>query len=221
LSRKLESEKSNRYYKRIQITGWNGELIFSIFFRFFIFGNNLFIETKYFLLPPLKNTFYAIDKIESPVTIVPKFDLIWQSLLITIFILPISFSTNFYQLIKPIILLINHYINTLRIKENPIFNYGAVNSVRENASSNLYRQSFQDIDQNMYLKVFETILLNSMVDFLDSKNINTIDLKNRRSEIINHGIIMSNGSITSKNLAVGRSAKRISKKFKTLDLLQK
>lgn len=215
-SGKLESEKSNRYYKRIQITGWNGELIFSIFLRFFIFGNNLFLEAKYFLLPPLKNTFYAIDKIESPGTIIQKIDLLWQSFVITVFILPISFALNLYQLIKPIIISINRWLNTLLIKENPTYNYGAITSVRENASSNLYRQYFQILDKDMYLKVFETILLNSMVDFLDSKNIDTTDLKNRQTEIINQGIIMSGGSISSKNLAVGRRAKVISKKFKRI-----
>lgn len=215
-SKKLESEKSNRYYKRIQITGWNGELIFSIFLRFFIFGNNLFLEAKYFLLPPLKETFYAINKIETPGTIVQKIDLAWQSIMIAIFILPISFSMNLYQLIKPTVLSINRWLNTLMIKENPTYNYGSITSVRENASNSLYREYFQILDKDMYLKVFETILLNSMVDFLDSKNIDTTDLKNRQSEIINHGIIMSGGSINSKNLAVGRRARAISKKFKRI-----
>ncbi len=216
----LKSEKSNRYYKRIQITGWNGELIFSIFLRFFKFGKNLYIEARYFLLPPLKNNFYAIDKIESPGTLLQKLDLIWQSLLISILILPLSFSINVYEILKPIIISINRWINTMLIKENPTFNYGAITSIRENVSDSLYRQYFQILDKEMYLKVFETILLNSMVNFLDSKNIDTTDLKNRQSEIINQGIIMSGGSINSKNLAVGRKARAISKSFKIIETLK-
>lgn len=222
-SKQLKLEKSNRYYKRIQITGWDGELIFSIFLRFFKFGNNhnLFSEARYFLLPPLKNSFYAIDKIESPGTLVQKFDLAWQSLIIAILILPLSFSMNIYQLLKPAVLSINRWINKLIIKENPTFNYGAITSIRENYSSSLYRQYFQILDKEMYLKIFETTLLNSMVDFLDSKNIDTSELKNRQSEIINQGIIMSGGTINSKNLAVGRRAKVIAKKFKTIETLRK
>lgn len=214
--KQLKSEKSNRYYKRIQITGWNGELIFSIFLRFFKFGNNLFIEARYFLLPPLQNNFYSIDKIESPGTLVQKFDLAWQSLLIALFLLPLSFSKTIYNLFEPIIIALNRWINTLLIKENPTFNYGAITSIRENATSSLYRQYFQILDKEMYVKVFEAILLNSTVEFLDSKNIDTTELKSRQSEIINQGIIMSGGSINSKNLAVGRKAKVISKKFKTV-----
>ncbi|MGG6265611.1 hypothetical protein ACQ4M3_06345 [Leptolyngbya sp. AN03gr2] len=212
-----EPAKANRFYKRIQIVGWKGELIVSIVLRFTKFGKNLFMEAKYFLLPPLQESFHAIDRIQSPATFMQKVDLVWQSLIISVFILPLSFSRTVYELLKPLIDTIKQCIDTLIIKENPIFNYGSVTSIRENVSSTLYRQYFQILDKDMYLKVIESALLEEIVEFLDNKDIDTSELKGRQSQILNEGIIMSGGEIRAKSLAVGRRARALFKRAKTIE----
>jgi hypothetical protein len=212
-----EPAKANRFYKRIQIVGWKGELIVSIVLRFTKFGKNLFMEAKYFLLPPLQENFHAIDRIQSPATFMQKVDLAWQSLVISIFILPLSFSRTVYELLKPLIDIIKQWIDILIIKENPVFNYGSITSIRENVSSTLYRQYFQILDKDMYLKVIESTLLEEMVEFLDSKDIDTSEFKSRQSQILDEGIIMSGGEIKTKSLAVGRRARAIFKRAKTIE----
>jgi len=214
-----EPAKANRFYKRIQLLGWRGELIVSIVLRFTRFGGNLFVEAKYFLLPPLQESFHGIDRIQSPATFMQKADLLWQSLVISFFLWPLAFSQTIYEVLKPVIDTIKQWIDILVIKENPIFNYGSITSIRENVSNTRYRQYFQFLDQDMYFKVIESALLEGIVDFLDSKNVDTSELKNRQSQILNEGIIISGGEINAKNLAVGRRARAIfnKRKAKTIE----
>jgi hypothetical protein len=77
------------------------------------------------------------------------------------------------------------------IKENPTFDYGAITSLREVASSNTYRSYFQRLDKEMYLKIIEHCLLEGIVNFVDARNIDTTDLKERQKFILNNGIIVS------------------------------
>ncbi|NJN12471.1 MAG: hypothetical protein HC836_50155 [Richelia sp. RM2_1_2] len=214
-----EPAKPNRFYKRIEISGWKGELIVSIMLRFTKFElknleKTLFIEAKYFLLPPLQRIFYEIDSIQFPATFMQKVDLLFQSFLISFFIWPLSFAQTAYKIFKPIIDYFKKIIDILIIKENPGFNYGSITSIRENFSDTHYRNYFQFLDQDMYLKVIENALFEGIVEFLDSKNIDTSELKNKQSKIINEGIIMTGGEIRTGILAIGRRARAIFNKRK-------
>jgi hypothetical protein len=219
-----EPAKANRFYKRIEISGWKGELIISIMLRFTRFGlqnaeKTLFVEAKYFLLPPLQESFHGIDRIQSPATFMQKADLVWQSIVISLFLWPLSFSQVIYEVFKPVVDIIKQWIDILIIKENPVFNYGSITSIRENVGNTRYRQYFQFLDQDMYFKVVESALLEGLVEFLDNKNIDTSELKNRQSQILNEGIIISGGEINAKNLAVGKRARAIfnKRKVKTIE----
>lgn len=212
-----ESAKANRFYKRIQILGWEGEIIVSIVLRFEKFGKNIYVEAKYFLLPPLQENFHAIDRIQSPATFMQKVDLAWQSVVISLFLWPLSFSRITYEFFKPLVNVLKQWIDILIIKENPVFNYGSITSIRENVSNSLYRQYFQILDKDMYLKVIESTLLEEIIVFLDSKNIDTSELKSRQTQILNEGIIMSGGEINTKLLAVGRRARALFRKARTIE----
>ena len=219
-----EPAKPNRFYKRIEISGWKGELIVSIMLRFTKFElknleKTLFIEAKYFLLPPLQGRFYEIDSIQFPATFMQKVDLLFQSLLISFIIWPLSFAQTVYKIFKPIIDYLKKIIDILIIKESPAFNYGFITSIRENFSDTYYRNYFQFLDKDMYLKVIENALFEGIIEFLDSKNIDTSEFKNKQSQIINEGIIMSGGEIRADNLAIGRWARTIfnKRKAKTIE----
>ncbi|NJO29738.1 MAG: hypothetical protein HC874_21020 [Richelia sp. SL_2_1] len=143
-----------------------------------------------------------------------KVDLLFQSFLISFFIWPLSFAQTAYKIFKPIIDYFKKIIDILIIKENPGFNYGSITSIRENFSDTHYRNYFQFLDQDMYLKVIENALFEGIVEFLDSKNIDTSELKNKQSKIINEGIIMTGGEIRTGILAIGRRARAIFNKRK-------
>ena len=61
----------------------------------------------------------------------------------------------------------------------------------------------------MYLKSIERRIVDGLSKFLGSKNIDTSDFKETRSTILNHGVMVSGGSVQTQNLTVGERAKSI------------
>ncbi|MCP4147245.1 MAG: hypothetical protein GY757_05795, partial [bacterium] len=60
---------------------------------------------------------------------------------------------------------------------------------------------------------FKNGIVNSIIEFLDSKNVDTSDLKEKTSTILNSGVIISGGAMTAENITVGEKAKSIIKRF--------
>ena len=200
-----------RHYKCIRITDWNGELILSIFLRFVKIGQNLFTEASYFLLTPLRDYYDQFDNMLTEPTDEDSGEILE--------IAGQGFRTIFLWLLSPFEVF--HRFNrsheqksqerSIRhhIKKYPTFNYGATTSLREGVSYPEYRQYFQKLDQEMYLKIIERQIIDSIKNFLENKNVDTSDFEQARSTILNHGVIVSGGSIEAKNLAVGKNAKSI------------
>ncbi len=215
-----------RYYKHIKVISWNGELIFSVFLRILKINQRLFIETNYFVLTPVKNEYRLVDAIEPKMTLEKVVPLLIGSLWSGVSIWPFSVVFVLEKLDKKLKERKQRKKIKRIIRETPNFNYGAINSVRELASSSEYNQYFQKLDKEMYLKIIQRQLIDSLVEFLEIKNIDISELKERRTAIFNNGVIVSGGSIKATNLSVGEKAKAVfgelvqSNMFKTEALQQ-
>lgn len=53
------------------------------------------------------------------------------------------------------------------------------------------------------MKAIERRILDTITEFLEARNIDTSDIKERRTTILNHGVIITGGSIQAEALAVG------------------
>jgi hypothetical protein len=62
------------------------------------------------------------------------------------------------------------------------------------------------LDKEMYVKVFEKQLLFAVKGFLDAHNIDTSDIQERQTTILNSGVIVQGGEINAEALAVGTGA---------------
>jgi hypothetical protein len=98
-----------------------------------------------------------------------------------------------------------HPEDKLKIRSET-YNYGHVFSLREWLASKTYQTYFQMLDKDMATKTFQHIIINSIVDYLDSKGIATDDIKERRTQIFNSGVIVSGGTVNVQQLAVGAGA---------------
>lgn len=203
------SSQDIRYYKCIRVTSWKGELVLSIFVRFVRIKEKLFIEADYLLLPPLKEEYYRIDTIEPTLTVRKFGRLVAETFFLAVgpwFRSPVSiFSSAFHNWFLRQV----HRRTERQIRENPAFDYGAGSSLREVASSTKYRRHFQLLDKEMYVKIIEGQLLDTIISFLDARNIDTSDLKDRQETILNNGVIVSGGSFQAQNLAIGEQARAI------------
>ena len=200
-------EKQVRHYRCVRVVDWSGELVLSIFLRFSKLGHNLFVEASYFLLTPVAERFRAVDAMS------PYFNLgrFIKSIVAT------AVTTPFVTLWAPFELLgriygrfhrwsANREEDTL-IRENPTFDYGAAFSFRQWASANEYRRYFQRLDKEMYLKILEKNILDSILTFLEEHDVDVSELKQRQNTILNQGVIVSGGNMTTQSMSVGLGAK--------------
>jgi len=92
------------------------------------------------------------------------------------------------------------------IESNPLYNYGAQSSLRYAFSSDSFLHYFQKLDGEFYTKVLEHQVLDGIIDFLDMHNIDTSEIRERRTTILNSGVIVQGGDIKAESLAVGSGA---------------
>jgi hypothetical protein len=200
------STSAVRHYKCIQAISWKAELVLSIFVRFTKIKNNLFVEANYYLLPPLQESFYEVDSLLAA----PTLNQVWQLLVLsafkTPFMFPYSTLTTLSNILSPFSEWRAEVEARKAIKENPAFNYGAITTIRESATSNNYRLYFQKLDKEMNLKIIERQILDCIVQFLDGKNVDTSDLKESKDTILNHGVIIYGGNVQAESIAVGKQA---------------
>lgn len=202
-----------RHYQCLQLTTWRGELILSIFLRFAQTGQNLFVEASYFLLPPLKSSYYEVDTLQPHPTSRQIVRLISDAFVTAFFAWILSplfvFALGLARLTR------SRRREELRriIRENASFDYGATTTMRMVATSEHYQRYFQKLDKEMYMKIVERQILDTIINFLDSKNIDISDLKERQTAILNNGVIISGGSIKAESFSVGEQAKSIVNHF--------
>jgi predicted Ser/Thr protein kinase len=84
-----------------------------------------------------------------------------------------------------------------RIENDLLFDYGAEKSVREMAAGKEWRVYFQKLDKEMHHKILQQQLLDMLVDFLDEHGVDTSEIKERTTHILNNGVIVSGGSINA------------------------
>jgi hypothetical protein len=202
-----QTEKQLRHYRCIRVVDWNGELVLSIFLRFSRLSQNLFVEASYFLLTPVAERFRAVDAMNPHF----KFKRFLGLLIGT------AFTTPFLTLWAPFELLgrlltayqrwVAHREEKELIHENPTFDYGAAFSFRQWASPNEYRRYFQRLDKEMYFKVLEKNILDSILTFLEENDVDVSELKQRQTSILNQGVILSGGNMTTQSMSVGFGAR--------------
>lgn len=201
-----EAGEHVRYYKVIRVVGWGGELVLSIFLRFIKVERSLFAEASYFLLPPLNEACHVVDRIQPVPSGRDNVRLFWESALAT----PLLWVRAPRAVVGSMMAPIRYEWQVARMRRqaaaNPDFDYGATTSVRDEQKSTNYRQYFQQLDRDLYVKVVERQLLDSLFNFFDAHGIDTSEMRQRGSTILNNGVMMSGGVIQAENIAVGAGA---------------
>lgn len=202
-----QGEKHLRHYRCIRVVDWNGELVLSIFLRFTRLSHNLFVEASYFLLTPVAEHLRVVDTLSPHFRFGRFIKLAGVTAIKTPFLLIWSLFDLLHRPIKRIQRWSAGREEDRLIRENPSFDYGASFSFRQWASGYLYRRYFQRLDKEMYLKILEKNVLDSILTFLEEHNVDVSELKQRQMTILNQGVIVSGGTMTTHNTSVGAGAK--------------
>lgn len=201
------NDPSIRHYRWIQIFDWSDQMVVSYFLRCLRQGKSLFVDTNILLLTPIANYYCGIDSL-----VPPELSERIQSGVVYLVKTPFIVLYSWLALLAKSTEMIADFLGTNEkqirkvIKNTPLFDYGAENSLRSKMSSLQYSHFFQRSDKEMYGKIIDRTLLDSIVKFLDDHNIDTSDLKERQTTIMNSGIIVQGGDVKAQAMAVGTAS---------------
>lgn len=192
-----------RHYRCIEIVDWQGELVVSLFLRFAIRNGRLFCELNKFVLVPLKEELHRLNHMGGGIRPRHVLSMATRSFLET----PgLSFRAP-KVIFRPFSHGLESSNSAKHVEKDPFFDYGAPITALDRVRSTRYRRYFQRLDKEMYDKVLERTVLDSIVETLGQHGVDTAEIAERRATIINNGIMMAKeGSITANNLAVGSGA---------------
>lgn len=197
-----------RWYPWIRIYDANSEVILSVFLRFQLQGKHLFLEMARHVLSPLADDCREIDRVGPPS--IRSVSALAAKAVLASPLAPYWFlfrlvARGFFALRRELGFDEREHRRTIR--DSPRYNYGVGTSIREEASSGTYSHYFEQVDTQMYVKMLDVTILDSVIDFLRQHNIDTSDLKERSTMVLNSGIIVHGGDVKAGSLAVGQQAK--------------
>ena len=159
-----------------------------------------------FLLPPLKATYYDLDKIHPERRFRDAVALLTAAMLKAPFLLAWAPIATLGRIQTKLGRRGERRRQYDLIENDLLFDYGANKSLRELAAGKEWRVYFQKLDKEMHHKILQQQLLDSLVDFLDAHGVDTSEIRERTTHILNNGVIVSGGSINAQGLAVGEGA---------------
>jgi hypothetical protein len=204
------SDSRVRHYLWVRVRDWGNDLVVSYFLRCALRGTNLFVEIKRFLLTPLADQYRAVDALGRPN---------WRSvaglIVLSLIAGPLFAIYSGLVILGKINRAVARFFGSEErhrrrtIEESPLYNFGVNHAVRERLSSDRFVHYFQKLDGDFYSKVLESAILDSIVTFLADRNIDTSEVKERRTTILNSGIIVQGGDVKAESLAVGHGAQAV------------
>jgi len=202
------SDPHVRHYRWIRVSDWAGDITVSCFLRCFLRGPTLFVEFKHHLLTPVHGSIRKIDDVVP----LPFTGLVREAIACVV-IAPFAMLGATLGLIGRFekwwdqIWDISGRRRRKMIDRTARWDYGAATSIRQNYASGEYIRYFQRADSDSYQKTLEKEILGALIDFLDARGVDTSDLRERQSTILNNGVIVQNGNVTAGSMAVGEGAK--------------
>ena len=203
------TDENIRHYRVISIPMCSNQMYMTIFIRFTIIGEQLFAESRFFLLPPLEKNLMVLDE-----ALVNRGVSYYSGLIFSSY-----FKSLYFWVLGPMQILsiftkacteMSHSLfgdpENKKKNRDVRYNYGNVNSLRESWSKLNFHRFFQMLDKDLNYKISQHIIINSISDYLESKGISTEDIKERQTTILNSGVLITGGKVKADNMAVGSGA---------------
>ena len=160
-----------RSYVCVEMPGWQGQLVVTMFIRAVHTGDSLYVDWTFQVLPPLKDQFLQIDRLYET----SRYRQVSTSLLTGIrMVVPALFSSPF-KVVRtwrlPRIARRRQAHQSHAIRKGYVFDYGAQQSIREDACGTRRRHYFLARDETMYLLLAQQTLTRAVRVFLKDHNV--------------------------------------------------
>lgn len=198
-----------RHYRVFTVPYAHGHVHLTFFLRSTMVGDNVFIESRCFILPPLRAELTELNQLPTKRGFRYHARLILARLALAPFAWlrgPAYVASSGSRICKHLVHKIFGDPEDKAKARDETYNYGQHTSFRASWASPDFHTYFQWLDRDMLNKSCQHIILNSLVEFFESKGIDTSDIKERRTQIFNSGVIVSGGVVNTHQLAVGTGA---------------
>lgn len=200
-SRSCPSHNS-RNYVCVELPGWQGQLVVTLFARAVYTGRSLFVEWTFQVLPPLREAFLRIDsRFEHP-----RYQQALLSLAAGLGATLPALLCSPATALRPILQSCSSSIRLKRldyaISHGYVFDYGAKRSIREDASSRTSSNFLLASDEDMYMLLAQQTLLQAVREFLKNHGID-LEKFDKQAQVIFDNSIHIGDIRNSSAIAVG------------------
>lgn len=200
----INPTEDSRSYVCVEIPGWHGQLVVTLFARAIYTRKSLFVEWTFRVLPPLREKFLEIDDYFE----LPRFQ---QAVC--------SLSAGLRRTAPTLLrspaaalgsILRTSEKNTRRrrleyaIPHGYVYDYGAARSIREDASNKYNKHLFLARDEKMYMLLTQQTLIQAVRSFLHEHGVELATF-DRQVQYITHTSINIGEIKDSAGIAVGTS----------------
>lgn len=206
--------KDYRTYMVLEFHDKPRSTLLSTFLRFSRAGQNFFTEYSFYILTPINENIYNIDKL--PRNSYFKLKTILSTIVLVVFYSLVNDPFISFILLVitsyPLLYILYHRTNEYKtavknFNDVGSHNYGIFKTFRETIASPNYKSYFSAQDIIMVQGNIEKSIIESTADLLDGKEIDSSFLIEKMASIINYGIMQSGGNIESASIASGIESK--------------
>jgi hypothetical protein len=197
--------KEARIYQFVELSAWGDQICVSFLYRVTLTGPMLYVENHTRVLQPLDSKYWAVDTLAIPGLGTQIAQLLGHVIVAPFVCIGECFSI-FELFGSDLMSRLRQKERKKRIAETTRFNYGAITSLRESFAAAIHKHFFERSDRNRYEKVLQKQVLDSIIDFLEARDVDTSDLREQRIFMANSGLIV-HGNVEAGALAVGDSAR--------------
>jgi hypothetical protein len=198
-----------RTYVCVEMTGWKGQLVVTLFVRAVHTGDSLYVEWTFRVLPPLRRRFLVIDDLYK----VPKRRQARSSLrfglqeAIPALVGSPAKALSAYR--RPYAARRRELWQADIIKRGYVFDYGAQESIREEACGRHRQHYFLARDEIMYVLLAQQKLTQAIGYFLAEHNVTLADFDTQAKSIFNQTLNITNvgGIKDSTGVVIGNNSK--------------
>lgn len=206
-----------RTYVCVEMPGWQGQLVVTMFIRAVHTGESLYVDWTFRVLPPLKGDFHLIDQLHEHARHLQLRASLRISLRETIPALFWSPCNVFRIWWKPYKAQRHKNRQARAIQNGYVFDYGAQKSIRELACGTQRRHYFLARDEKMYVLLAQQTLTRAIEVFLRSHNVD-LDEYNAQVKVIFDNSIKVGDISNSTGVNVGNnSSVKVNKSRKEKD----
>jgi hypothetical protein len=179
----LDPTPDARTYVCVEMSGWQGQLVVTLFVRAVHAGGSLYVEWEYRVLPPLKDGFQRVDL---------HFGVAWprriwragvrgaREVIPALYKAPFDLATDVVHVVaakrrKKLIM--------EAIRQGQGFDYGASTSVREDARGHDRQHHFLERDEIMFVLMSQEILVREVRTFLRKHDVSLAGFDQQVEEI--------------------------------------